>query len=142
LVQLTVRQGTITIHAAAQVNESHPVYTPTQAEAAAVRRGRAPTSAETTSPSSSFTMSWTLLVTRPARKSLAKLPEKTNATSCKHLTRWRRILSAGISRALHSALAALRGIEKISHRGTGNTENCTGEFDRFEPPLSVYSVAL
>lgn len=41
LVQCTVRQGTITIHAA-QVNESHyPLYTPTKAEATAIRRGRA-----------------------------------------------------------------------------------------------------
>src|SRR5579872_5850197 len=41
LVQFTVRQGTITIHAAAQVNEkSFPLFTPTKAEAAAIRRGR------------------------------------------------------------------------------------------------------
>src|SRR5436305_9376702 len=42
LVEFTVRQGTITIHAAAQVNENRfPLYTPTKAEAAAIRRGRA-----------------------------------------------------------------------------------------------------
>jgi hypothetical protein len=41
LVQWTVRQGTITIHAA-QVDESrYPLYTPTKAEAAAISRGRA-----------------------------------------------------------------------------------------------------
>jgi hypothetical protein len=42
VVQLTVRQGTITIHAAAQVNESrYPLYTPTKAEARAIARGLA-----------------------------------------------------------------------------------------------------
>ena len=42
LVEFTVRQGTITIQAAAQVNESrHPPNTPTIPEAAAIRRGRA-----------------------------------------------------------------------------------------------------
>jgi hypothetical protein len=42
LVEFTVCQGTITIHAGAQANESrYPPYTPTKAEAAAIRRGRA-----------------------------------------------------------------------------------------------------
>lgn len=42
LVEFIVRQGTITIHAAAQLNESrYPPYTPTKAEAAAIRTGRA-----------------------------------------------------------------------------------------------------
>jgi hypothetical protein len=41
LVEFTVRQGTITIHAA-QINEScYPLYSPTKAEAAAIRQGRA-----------------------------------------------------------------------------------------------------
>lgn len=41
LVEFTVRQGTITIHAAPQHNESrYPLYTPTKTEAAAIRRGR------------------------------------------------------------------------------------------------------
>jgi bifunctional DNA-binding transcriptional regulator/antitoxin component of YhaV-PrlF toxin-antitoxin module len=42
LVEFTVRQGIITIHAAAQLNESrYPTYTPTKAEAAAIGKGRA-----------------------------------------------------------------------------------------------------
>lgn len=42
LVELTVRQGTITIHAAARIDENRsPLYTPTKAEAAAIRKGRA-----------------------------------------------------------------------------------------------------
>src|SRR5207249_816164 len=42
LVEFRVREGTITIHAASPVNQSsHPLYTPTKAEAAAIRRGRA-----------------------------------------------------------------------------------------------------
>jgi len=42
LVEFTVRQGTITIHAAAQLNESrYPLYTPSKTEAAAIRKGRA-----------------------------------------------------------------------------------------------------
>jgi predicted transcriptional regulator len=42
LVEFTVRQGTITIHAAVESNESrYPPYTPTKAETAAIRKGRA-----------------------------------------------------------------------------------------------------
>ncbi len=42
LVEFRVRRGTITIHAAAQPDESrYPLYTPTKGEAAAVRKGRA-----------------------------------------------------------------------------------------------------
>jgi bifunctional DNA-binding transcriptional regulator/antitoxin component of YhaV-PrlF toxin-antitoxin module len=40
-VEFTVHRGTITIHAA-EFNESrYPLYAPTKAEAAAIRRGRA-----------------------------------------------------------------------------------------------------
>lgn len=42
LVEFSVRGGTITIHAAAQPDESrYPLYTPTKGEAAAIRKGRA-----------------------------------------------------------------------------------------------------
>lgn len=41
LVEFVVRQGTITIQATGQSNEKrYPSYTPTKAEAAAIRRGR------------------------------------------------------------------------------------------------------
>jgi bifunctional DNA-binding transcriptional regulator/antitoxin component of YhaV-PrlF toxin-antitoxin module len=41
LVEFTVRQGTITIQPAAKIDESrYSPYTPTKAEAAAIRRGR------------------------------------------------------------------------------------------------------
>src|SRR5947209_4178193 len=41
-VAFTVRQGTITIRATAQPNESRfPLYTPTKAEKEAIRKGRA-----------------------------------------------------------------------------------------------------
>jgi len=42
LVEFTVCQGTITIHATPQHNESrYPPYTPTKAETTAIRKGRA-----------------------------------------------------------------------------------------------------
>lgn len=42
LVEFTARQGTITIRTTTQLNESrYPLYTPTKAEAAAIRKGRA-----------------------------------------------------------------------------------------------------
>jgi bifunctional DNA-binding transcriptional regulator/antitoxin component of YhaV-PrlF toxin-antitoxin module len=41
VVEFTVRKGAITIRAAANADESrYPTYTPTKAEAAAIRRGR------------------------------------------------------------------------------------------------------
>jgi bifunctional DNA-binding transcriptional regulator/antitoxin component of YhaV-PrlF toxin-antitoxin module len=41
LVEFTVSKGTITIHAAGQLDESRfPLYTPTKAEAASIRKGR------------------------------------------------------------------------------------------------------
>jgi bifunctional DNA-binding transcriptional regulator/antitoxin component of YhaV-PrlF toxin-antitoxin module len=42
LVEFTARKGSITIRTATQLNESrYPPYTPTKAEAAAIRKGRA-----------------------------------------------------------------------------------------------------
>lgn len=42
LVEFTVRRGAITIHATPQHNKNrYPLYTPTKAEAAAIRKGRA-----------------------------------------------------------------------------------------------------
>src|SRR5215467_5184227 len=42
LVAFTVRQGTITIHATAEPNESRlPLYTPTKAEKQTIAKGRA-----------------------------------------------------------------------------------------------------
>ena len=80
-VEFTVRRGAITILASPQLNESrYPLYTPTKAEAAAIRRGRAEYNEANTSPSTSSTMNWTLLVTKSARKPLVKLPDKRPAS--------------------------------------------------------------
>jgi antitoxin component of MazEF toxin-antitoxin module len=41
LVEFTVQRGKITIHAAVPREDNYPIYTPTKAEAAAIRKGRA-----------------------------------------------------------------------------------------------------